>query len=298
MCYLADSPDWMPPGDEFTPNDESSQSEISEVEIPPGLRITQPAMKLAQEKSLDLKQLPLGPMITESMVRSLIEKSLQTDLSIPHAEFDPTMIIIYGCGGHGKACLEMLRSLGTYRVIGFIDDGVPANTTILGVPVLGGNEKLTELRGQGVRLAVNAVGGIGNLAVRIKVFSMLAEYGFACPSIIHPSAFLEASATLSPGVQVFPQAYVGSEARVGFGCIVNTGAIISQDCMLGELVNISPGAILAGEVHVGDRALIGMGATINLKATIGSSARVGNGATVKSDVPENGIVRAGGIWPT
>lgn len=298
MCYLADSPDWLPPEEEVDSDGERSQSEISESVLPPGLRITQPAMKLVQEKSLDLEQFPLGPMITESMVRSLIEKSTQTDLPIPQAEFDPTMIIIYGCGGHGKACLEMLRSLGTYRVIGFIDDGVPAGKTILGVPVLGGSEKLPELRAQGVRLAVNAVGGIGNLAVRIKVFSILAELGFACPSIVHPSAFIEASATLSPGVQVFPQAYVGSEAQVGFGCIVNTGAIVSHDCNLGELANISPGAILAGAVHVGDRALIGMGATINLKATIGSSARVGNGATVKSDVPENGIVRAGGIWPT
>jgi len=66
---------------------------------------------------------------------------------------------------------------------------------------------------------------------------------------------------------------------------------------LGEYVNLSPGAILAGAVRVGDRALIGMGATINLGVSIGAGARVGNSAVVKSDVPENGIVRAGGIWP-
>jgi acetyltransferase-like isoleucine patch superfamily enzyme len=40
-----------------------------------------------------------------------------------------------------------------------------------------------------------------------------------------------------------------------------------------------------------------MGATVNLLAKIGAGARIGNGATVKSDVPENGVVRAGGVWP-
>ena len=165
------------------------------------------------------------------------------------------------------------------------------------LPVLGGCEALAGLYAQGVRLAVNAVGVIGNVAVRIKVFGKLAEAGFNCPAIVHPTAFVEASALLSAGVQVFPHAYIGSEARVGFGGIVNTGAIISHDCDLGEVVNISPGAILAGEVQVGARVLVGMGATINLQARIGPGARIGNGATVKSDVPENGVVRAGGVWP-
>jgi len=40
-----------------------------------------------------------------------------------------------------------------------------------------------------------------------------------------------------------------------------------------------------------------MGATINLGVSIGAGARVGNSAVVKADVPENGIVRAGAIWP-
>jgi sugar O-acyltransferase (sialic acid O-acetyltransferase NeuD family) len=297
LAYLADSPDWVPPKRDAVSQKGSTQPEISEGELPSGLRITQPALRLAQGHDFDLKQLPIGPMVTESAVRSLLEESTQAELSIPESDFDPTAIIIYGAGGHGKACLDMLRSLGTYRVVGFLDDGFPAGEEIMGLPVLGGGEWLTELKSQGVRLAVNAVGGIGNVAIRIKVFNQLAETGFVCPALVHPTAFIEASATLSPGVQVFPHAYVGSEVSVGFGSIINTGAIVSHDCDLGAVVNISPGAILAGEVKIGDHALVGMGATVNLQAQIGAGARIGNGATVKSDVPENGIVQAGGVWP-
>ena len=298
ICYLADSLDWVPPKDELESESKSSQPEITEGELPSGLRITQPALILAQKKSLDLNQFPIGPMITEGIVRSAIEKLAQSDLTVPESEIDPTAIIVYGCGGHGKACLEMLKSLGTYRVVGFFDDGVPAGSEIIGVPVLGGSEQLAELRGRGIGLAINAVGGIGNLAIRVKVFRKLAEAGFVCPAVVHPTAFVEPSAVLSLGVQIFPHAYIGSEAQIGFGSIVNTGAIVSHDCILGSYVNISPGAILAGEVKVDDCVLIGMGATINLQATIGSQAKIGNGATVKSDVPENRIVRAGSVWPS
>ncbi|HBY08259.1 MAG TPA: serine acetyltransferase, partial [Chloroflexi bacterium] len=54
----------------------------------------------------------------------------------------------------------------------------------MGLPVLGGAEQLGKLHAQGVRLAVNAVGGIGNVAVRIKVFGKLAAAGFACPAMV------------------------------------------------------------------------------------------------------------------
>jgi sugar O-acyltransferase (sialic acid O-acetyltransferase NeuD family) len=298
ICYLAETPDWTPPQAESDFQDKNDPAQISDGELPAGVRITRPALKLAREKGFDLNQLPVGPMITGSMLQNLLEKTSPADVSLPQSNFDPTKILIHGCGGHGKACLDLLRMLGSYQVIGFIDDNTDlAGENLMGLRVLGGSEKLAELHTQGVRLAVNAVGGIGNVAVRAAVFRKLAAAGFACPAIVHPTAFVEASALLSPGVQVFPHAYIGSEARVGFGSIVNTGAIVSHDCRLGIMVNISPGAILAGEVTCEDRVLVGMGATINLQVRVGVGARIGNGATVKSDLPKNGIVRAGGIWP-
>jgi sugar O-acyltransferase (sialic acid O-acetyltransferase NeuD family) len=187
--------------------------------------------------------------------------------------------------------------LGPYPIAGIVDDGLPAGSHIMGVPVLGGSNILGRLIEQGVHLAANAVGGIGNITSRIKVFERLTEAGFSCPTLVHPTAFIEPGALLAEGVQVMPHAYVGSETQVGFGAIVNTGAIVSHDCKLGDYANLSPGAILAGEVTVGSATLVGMGVTVNLRVKIGNRARIGNGATIKQDVPENGIVRAGTVWP-
>jgi len=296
LCYLSEDPEWTPP--EVNLPVQGSEQGAANEQLPLGLRITQPALALARQGGLDLEQLPVGPLVTEIHVRQLIKRHpAPTAWGPPHAAFDLAALVIYGGGGHGKSLIDLVRLLCVYKLVGVIDDGLAPGESILGVPVLGGSEILPELHAGGTRLAINAVGGIGDIGVRVRVFRRLAEAGFTCPAVVHPTAHVEASANLSPGVQVFAHAYVGSDSQVGYGVIVNTGAIVSHDCQLDDYTNISPGAILAGEVHIGTAALIGMGATINLRANIGAGARVGNGATVKSDVPAKGVVRAGAIWP-
>ena len=289
LCYLADSPDWQAPAAPITTPEASGP--------PANLRITHPALLLARQHELDLSQLPAGELITEKRIQELLGQTPRPAFSLPDESYAPNAIVVYGGGGHGKALIDLLRALGTYNIAGVLDDRLPPGEMIMGVPVLGGAAALVELKQRGLHQAVNAVGGIGNITVRIKVFEQLAQAGFSCPTLIHPRATVEPSARLADGVQVFPHAYVGSEAQIGFGVIVNTGAIVSHDCQLADYTNLSPGAILAGEVHIGSGVLVGMGVTINLQVQVGDRARIGNSATVKSNVPAGGIVHAGTIWP-
>lgn len=292
LGYIADSPDWQPPASAAPPVDAAAAPPM-----PAGLRLTEKARLLAAQHGLDLGKLPLGTLVTEQIVRQFLAESASPALAAPASAFDSTGIIVYGGGGHGRSVIELLRALGSYRIAGVVDDGFAPGELILGVPVLGGADSLPALRHQGLRLAVNAVGGIGNLSARLRVFERLAALEFGFPALVHPSAWVEPSASLSAGVQVFPHAYVGSLAHAGFGCIINTGAIVSHDCKLGDYVNLSPGATLAGNVTVGAGALVGMRATVNINVSIGAGARLGNGTTVKADVPANGIVPAGTIFP-
>jgi acetyltransferase EpsM len=211
--------------------------------------------------------------------------------------FSPYSILIYGGGGHSKSVIDLIRALGGFPIAGIIDDELPAGTPVMDVPILGGSSCLDELHDRGIKLAVNAVGGIGRPDVRIKVFERLDQAGYEFPTLVHPRAFIEPTAKLAEGVQVMAMAYVGSDSRIGFGSVINYGAIISHDCILSDYVNLSPGATLAGGVQVGERSQIGMRATVNLDLTVGCDVRIGNGATVKKDVPDNEVVRAGTIWP-
>lgn len=293
LCYLAESKEWRP--EEVQMESTPQTAEKPDIEIPQGLRISQPALRLADSYKLDLNQLPKGPMVTENMIREFVEKHDQYE--IPVSEFDPSAVIVYGGGGHGKSVIDTIRSQNIFQIHGIVDDGLSPGESVMGFSILGGSDILPDLYNQGIRLAVNAVGGIGDITSRMKVFHNLAANGFACPAIVHPSAVIEPSVITSAGVQVFPQTYIGSEVKIGFGVIVNTGAVVSHDCILDDYANISPGAILAGGVEIGLGTLVGMGVTINLGVIIGNNARIGNSATIKTDVPDNGIVRAGTSWP-
>ena len=294
FCYLAGSSDWKPEPSadvKLKPRDDLFDG----IEKPEGLRISQPALKLAEEAGLDLTLLPIGPMVTTKTVTDLLDQAKVTTAS--STKIDPNILVVYGGGGHGKSVIDAIRSQSKYEIYGVIDDGLQAGDQVLDVPVLGGSEMLSKLHQQGVRQAVNAVGGIGNIKNRIQVFQKITNSGFSCPAVIHESAVVEPSAEVAPGVQIFPHAYVGSDAIVGFGVIINTSAVVSHDCSLADYVNISPGALLAGSVDIGYGTLIGMGVTINLGVSIGESVRIGNGATIKSDVPDGKIIKAGMIWP-
>jgi acetyltransferase EpsM len=286
LCWLADTSDWKPSKEE---------SEKARPELPEGLRITEPARRLAERLGVDMSILPAGTLITERQVRELVAEGLEE--ALPRSIFNPRALVIYGGGGHGKSLIDLVLALGAYDLVGVLDDRMAPGSEVLGLAVLGGAGMLETLRSQGVQQAVNAVGGIGDIMSRVAVFERLLEAGFVFPSVIHPRAFVESSARLSGGVQVFAHAYVGSDARLGFGAIVNTGAIVSHDCNLDSYANISPGAMLAGGVQVGEAALIGMGVTVNLNVQIGPGARVGNSAVVKADVPPGAVVRAGAVWP-
>lgn len=293
FCFLAENENWQP---DTGTNQNLSTSELEvKQDIPTGLRISKPALILAQSSNLDLNEFPVGPLVTEQFVREMINKSKG---SIPQDfEISSQELIVYGGGGHGKSVIDLIRVNGVYHIHGIVDDGIGPGNSIMGIEVLGGREVLPELNGKGIKQAVNAVGGIGDITSRIKVFQSLAENGFVCPAISHPSAVIEPSAEIAPGVQIFPQVYVGSEASIGFGVIINTGAIISHECKLEDFTNVSPGAVLAGDVEIGKGTLIGMGVTINLGVKIGENSRIGNSAVIKTDVPDGSLIRAGAVWP-
>ena len=289
LCWLAHAKGWEPPKTEAALD--------GETDLPAGVRITQPAAELVRKSGLDFALLPTDRLITESIVQEYLADAADGAAPAADVELSSGDVIIYGGGGHGKSLIDLVRVLEGYNIVGIIDDGLDQGMQIMGVPVIGKGQDLPEWRAKGLQLAVNAVGGIGNVGRRVAVFRRLIQAGFNFPTLVHPTAYVEPGATLDQGVQIFPHAYVGSEVKLGFGAIINTAAVVSHDCVLESYVNIAPGTLLAGGVSVGQGVLIGMGVSVNLNVKIAAGAMIGNSAVVKADVPANQIIRAGQIWP-
>lgn len=264
--------------------------------LPPGLKLTRPALALARQLGLDLSTLPTDVIITEDVVRRTHE-SLQPDQELSLGPVDGASCVLVGGGGHGRKLIDLVRLGGTLRFVGALDDGLASGSQVAHIPVLGGLRLLASIVRSGVTLAVNGMGGVPDPENRARFAARIAEAGLHLPALVHPSATLDPSVTLDDDAQVFGRAFIEAGTRIERGAVINSGAIISHDCAIGSYTHVAPGAIIAGGVSVGRQSLIGMGATIAMRLRVGANVRIGNNATVTDHVPDGVIVPAGAVWP-
>ena len=194
--------------------------------------------------------------------------------------------VVLGAGGHAKVVLEAIWAGGTLEVVGLLDAD-PGCGTLLGVPILGDDTLLSELRKQDVGAIVVALGGN---RLRDRIAARVCELGFELPAVIHPAAHVSPSARIEAGAVIMARACIGPLARIGALAIINTNAIVEHDSSIGRAAHVAPGVALAGTVKVGDRALIGVGSAVRPGIVIGADAVVGAGSAVVADVPAHAVV--------
>lgn len=136
---------------------------------------------------------------------------------------------------------------------------------------------------------------------------------------IHPTAEIDAGATIGAGVRIWHWTHVRETAKVGAGTSIGQccyiEGIIGQRCKIQNSVNLYRGVEIGDEVFVGpnatftndlhpqaigdwvitptivkDGASIGAGAVIVCGVVIGEGAMVGAGAVVTEDVPAGATV--------
>ena len=197
-------------------------------------------------------------------------------------------LVVLGAGDHAKIVLATVEAQGEYSVSGLIDDNEDKHgTEWFGHRVLGGVERLSEIREQGVSHAVVAVGD--NLA-RARLAEMAIKAGLRLATIIHPRAIIIKGAEIGEGSVLLADAHIGGDVRLGINVLVSVRGLVAHDCIVGDHCQVGPGAILAGHVRLGDYALIGMGASVLPRVSVGRKAVVGANAAVIGDVPDSTVV--------
>ena len=199
--------------------------------------------------------------------------------------------VVLGAGGHAKVVIEAVLESGVCKLVGLLDPA-PAlkNTRVLGIPVLGGDERLPVLFASGVRRFLLGVGGIGDTRPRQQLFELARRSGMQPVSVIHPRAVVSPSATVGPGATVLAGAVINAHAVLGENVLINTGAIIEHDVAVGDHSHVATGARVTGGVRIGVGVHIGAAATVRQCLVIGDQAIVGAGAVVVKDVPAHALV--------
>ena len=198
-------------------------------------------------------------------------------------------ILLIGSGGHFRSILDSIMSAGNYDRIGLIIKNEAEYTAIRDPKekslVVGTDDDLMHLNGEGWKNAFVAVGSVGNTALRERLFHLLQEYGYHIPVVIDRTAVIASQVCLEQGIYVGKKAVVNAGSRIRKCAIINTGAIIEHDCDIGEFVHVSSGSVLCGGVEIGSRTHIGAGSVVRQQIRIGKDVLIGAGSVVVKDIP-------------
>jgi len=199
-------------------------------------------------------------------------------------------IIVLGAGGHAKVLIDALLA-SSALIAGIVDpDPTLVGTTILGVPLLGGDDVVSEFPNSEIQL-VNGLGSVGLPVKRQQLFERFKGLGYDFATVIHPSAVVGSDVVLAEGAQVMAGAVIQPGCRIGINSVINTRASVDHDCIIGDHVHIAPGVTMSGGVQVGNGTHLGTGATIIQGASIGNGCLVAAGAVVTRDVIAGTMVR-------
>jgi UDP-perosamine 4-acetyltransferase len=199
--------------------------------------------------------------------------------------------VVLAAGGHALSVIDALLLYESVRPVAVVDARPEVwGTSLLGVPIVGGDDQLPHLWESGVCGFINGMGSSPSTAVRTRIYHDVVRLGFTAHAVIHPTAVFSPASRRGNGVQLMARCVVGPNAKLGHNVLVNTGAIIEHDCVVGDHVHVATGATLTGGVIVREGAHIGAGATVIQGVTVGARAIVAAGAVVIRDVADDEVV--------
>jgi sugar O-acyltransferase (sialic acid O-acetyltransferase NeuD family) len=199
-------------------------------------------------------------------------------------------LILVGSGGHARVVLDAALCL-QHTIHGIIDLNFKLeNEFILGVPVIGGVDLLSQINHDEYLFAL----AIGDNQEREQLITDLNNLNCEVISLVHPTAILS-SQELSIGIATFigPGAIINAGANIGAGTIINTGAVVEHECKIGDFVHVAPNASIAGRVTVGKGTFIGLGSCVIDKISIGKNVVIGANSTITKNVSDN--QKVGGV---
>ncbi len=193
-------------------------------------------------------------------------------------------MVCVGAGELGRDGLSVFEALhaedARWEMMGFLDDGVPPGTEVLGYPVLGGLRWLEDAPSD-----VRTLLTVGTPAVRRALDERIRAWGRRYATWIHPDTAASRWVDFGEGTLVMAACSFTVEATVGRHAVVNPGCTVAHDVRIGDYSYLSPGVHLAGRVTLEAEAYLGTGAVVIPSQTVGRGAVVGAGGVVIRDVP-------------
>lgn len=198
-----------------------------------------------------------------------------------------TDLLLVGASGLAREALAVVRSTGSHRVVGILDDDPGLHGSVVGgVRVVGGLDTVAE------RPDAQLLICIGKGTARERVTTRFARHGVThdrYATVIHPSVDLPTGCTIEAGSIVLAQVAITADARLGRHVVLMPHVTVTHDDLIDDFATLAAGVSLGGGVRVGKRAYLGMNASVRERLSVGKDAVLGMGAVLVHDVPDGEV---------
>ena len=194
-------------------------------------------------------------------------------------------IILIGSGGHAKSCIDVIESVGKYKILGLIDNKLKIGNKIFGYSVIGKDRQIPELMRKHKKLNCHiAIGAIKNQKIRQNLFIKMKKIGLIFPILISKRSYVSKYSKIDEGTIIMHDTLINSNAVIGKNCIINTKSLIEHDSKIGDHSQVSTATIINSTVNVGKRCFIGSNSVIKQSLKIKNDTLINMGSVIFRDV--------------
>lgn len=194
-------------------------------------------------------------------------------------------IIIVGCGSHAAELTDYIHYINEhaptpeFEIKGLIDN---SNSHYEHYNYQ--YEFIGSIDDHMVDPDISYIMGIGNLAIRTKVFQELKIKGAKFIGVIHPTALISKTAIIGEGTVISHNVSIGPKAVIGAFNVINSRCTIGHDVIIGDHNFLSPQVVLGGYSKIGDNNLLGTNCCLIPEVEVGNDNKIMAGMAVTTKV--------------
>ena len=257
-----------------------------------GPRATEPARRRAGELGVDLASIGGDSLITVGMVEAAAAASTaMIDLPDPLPGVAGTpRIALFGAAFGAMQVMDILQAAESGTAVAIADDDASRWAgEVMGVPVVGGFERLVKLFGEDAFDA--AIIAIGQVSARTRLREALAANGIPLANAIDPTARITSGVTFGTGNIVCAFCHFGVGTVVGDNNFLSAYNSYDHHNRLGSDIATGPACTTSGFVVLGDRLRLGTGIHLEPHIELGDDVQVASGSVITASVPKGHAVK-------
>jgi sugar O-acyltransferase (sialic acid O-acetyltransferase NeuD family) len=211
---------------------------------------------------------------------------------------EPRRIVIVGAGEQAEIAFEYFTHDSPHEVECFSAEAAfIEEDTLYGLPVVP-LEELARRYPPDRFAAFVSLSSTHLNRVRMRLYGIVKEMGFACVSYVSSRAFVWHNVSIGENTMVFENNVLQHHVRIGDNVVLWSGNHIGHRSVIGDHCFITSHVVVSGYCRVGAGSFLGVNSTVGDHLAIGRDCVIGAGAVVICDTEDRGVYVGNPARPT